>query len=134
MKKADKSKGKQKLKASTTYVEAESSPQEEGRAAEEKRQSVSAGAVEPTADEIVKKICDKAFNESDFPSLKDSLRPDSEKEDVLVDIASAQREEKIVKHPFLGTITIQNQRTKARLTLFRVSPENSAQQILRIAN
>ncbi|CDZ77815.1 hypothetical protein BN59_02105 [Legionella massiliensis] len=74
---------------------------------------------EKPTEEIVKKISNKAFEASDFPNV-DNLSEDSE-EQAEKHFLSPNPDETIVQHPLLSTVTIENKRTKMRITLFPVT-------------
>ncbi len=79
---------------------------------------------ERPTEEIVRKIYDQTFRDADFPSLESSA------DKAILDKASSSSpgldpDERIVRHPFWGTTTITNHRTKVQITLFPVKSDFS---------
>lgn len=80
---------------------------------------------EKPTEEIVRKVFDQAFYESDFPSIE-SAADGATLDKVDLQLPSRDSDEEINRHPFWGTITINNRRTKTEITLFPVKPEPSS--------
>lgn len=75
-----------------------------------------------TGEEMIDKVSNRSFYESDFPELASAGPEDVPVSDINEKIIALDVDETVFRDPILGTVTIMNRRTEIKIKLFGVLP------------